>query len=272
MPREADQTVIADNPAPAAPSPIRVAKPVTVEEEFDAGCLMVIRMEEGKAPRLINATPAEMNTGSDPGLVMLNVMEVDRHAPGGGAVREGAMAIVETMGPPGRLADGGADLRRPGARPLGLKVSRAEGEADPDPRDRAAGHGLRDPRDPGGHEAPGVIGAVGAAGLAIPRARRSTPSSRPIQPQLNRLLPHHGFKLLDAQSAQIVAGESVECKLGHGYTAETTLVRPIDENGKVQLRCELSLDRELQFSATVRTPINQLFFCERPSSPTARSC
>ncbi len=64
-----------------------------------------------------------------------------------------------------------------------------------------------------------------------------------IQPQLSRLLPHHGFKLLDAQSPRIVAGESVECDLGHGYTAETTLVRPIDENGKVQLRCELFLDR-----------------------------
>lgn len=85
-----------------------------------------------------------------------------------------------------------------------------------------------------------------------------------IQPQLNRLLPDHGFKLLDAQSARIVAGESVECKLGHGYTAEIVLIRPIDDDGKVQLRCEVSLDGELQFSATVRTPLNQLFFCERP--------
>jgi hypothetical protein len=70
-----DQTAIADNPEPAAPSPIRVAKPVTVKEEFDAGCLMVIRMEEGKAPQLINATPEEMNTGSDPALAILNLME-----------------------------------------------------------------------------------------------------------------------------------------------------------------------------------------------------
>ena len=56
----------------------------------------------------------------------------------------------------------------------------------------------------------------------------------------------------------------MDSELGHGYTAETTLVRPIDEDGKVQLRCELFLDRELQFSATVRAPLNQLFFCERP--------
>ena len=62
-----DHSVITSNLEPAAPAPIRVAKPVTVKEEFDAGCLMVIRMEEGTAPRLINATPPEMNTGSDPG-------------------------------------------------------------------------------------------------------------------------------------------------------------------------------------------------------------
>jgi hypothetical protein len=69
-----NRTVIAGNPAPLAPSAIRVAKPVKVEAEFDASCLMVIRLE-GTATRLVNATPPEMNTGSDPGLVMLNAME-----------------------------------------------------------------------------------------------------------------------------------------------------------------------------------------------------
>jgi hypothetical protein len=69
-----DRPVIAGNPAPPAPSAIRVAKPVKVEAEFDGSCLMVIRLE-GTATRLVNATPPEMNTGSDPGLVMLNAME-----------------------------------------------------------------------------------------------------------------------------------------------------------------------------------------------------
>jgi hypothetical protein len=126
----------------------------------------------------------------------------------------------------------------------GLKVSRAEGEANP------------------GRE---VVRQVTVfAIVATPGGKSVDAKLTAVQPQLNRLLPAHGFKLLDAQSARIVAGESVECKLGHGYTAETVLVRPIDEDGKVQLRCELSLDGELQFSATVRTPLNQLFFCERP--------
>jgi hypothetical protein len=112
-----------------------------------------------------------------------------------------------------------------------------------------------------------------------------------IQSQLNRLLPHHGFKLLDAQSKRLVAGESVVCDLGHGYTARTALVQPDDKpagwppiedpdllgavvgplavhwekpQGKLQFRCELFLNKTLQFSAKVKVPLNQLFFCERP--------
>jgi hypothetical protein len=146
----------------------------------------------------------------------------------------------------------------------GLRVSHAEGEGDPN---RELGRQvtvfaiLATPED---IRLPGVIGSVGATGLATTESKGVDSKLTPIQAQLNRLLPHHSFRLLDAQSVQIVAGEAVECKLGHGYTAETTLVRPFDEDGKVELRCELSLDRELQYSATVRTPINQLFFCERP--------
>ena len=85
-----------------------------------------------------------------------------------------------------------------------------------------------------------------------------------IQAQLARLWPKHGFKLIDAQLSGMVAGESIDCDLGHGYTAETTLVQPVDEDGKARLRCELFLDKALQFSATVKAPLNQLFFCERP--------
>jgi hypothetical protein len=85
-----------------------------------------------------------------------------------------------------------------------------------------------------------------------------------IKPQLSQLLPHHGFKLLDAQSKRIETGESVTCDLGNGYTAETSLVRPVDENGKVELRCELFRNRSRQFATQVKAPLNQLFFCERP--------
>jgi hypothetical protein len=126
----------------------------------------------------------------------------------------------------------------------GLRPSRAGGQADPNL---------------------GVVRHVTVfAILATPEGKSVDGRLAKIQAHLSRLLPDHGFKLLDAQTARIVAGESLECKLTHGYTVETTLVRPMDEDGKVQLRCELSLDGERQFSATVRTPLNQLFFCERP--------
>lgn len=101
--------------------------------------------------------------------------------------------------------------------------------------------------------------------LATPEQAKSVDSRlSTIRKYLGELLPRHGFKLLDVQSARIVAGESIGSRLTHGYSVETALVRPIDEDGKVQLRCDLDLDGRPQFSATVRAPLNQLFFCERP--------
>ncbi len=112
---------------------------------------------------------------------------------------------------------------------------------------------------------PGIVRQVTVfAIVATPKGESVDNKLSTIRAQLSKLLPQHGFKLLDSRSAPIVAGESVECNPGHGYTVEITMVRPIDENGKVELRCDLSLDNELQFSATVRAPLDQLFFCERP--------
>jgi len=84
-----------------------------------------------------------------------------------------------------------------------------------------------------------------------------------VNSQLRKVLPGHGFKLLDVKSKRIEATQSVICDLGNGYKAETILVRPLDENGKVQLRCNLSQQGTKEFSTLVKTPINQLFFYER---------
>jgi hypothetical protein len=100
--------------------------------------------------------------------------------------------------------------------------------------------------------------------IAKPGSKAVDSKLADIQGQLHRLLPNHSLKLRDAQSGRVVAGESVDCDLGNGCTLETTLIQPIDENGKVKLRCELFLDKTLQFSATIKAPLNQLFFCERP--------
>ena len=59
---------------PGAPTPIRVDSPVQLDADIDEGYLMVIHAGTAGA-RVENATPPEMNTGSDGGLVFLNVME-----------------------------------------------------------------------------------------------------------------------------------------------------------------------------------------------------
>ena len=84
-----------------------------------------------------------------------------------------------------------------------------------------------------------------------------------IKPQLDKLLPKHGFKLLDAQSKLLGSGDSVTCDLRNGYTVVASLIDQADENGKVQIRCELFQEQRREFSTVVKTPPNQLFFCQR---------
>jgi hypothetical protein len=103
-----------------------------------------------------------------------------------------------------------------------------------------------------------VIGIV-----ATPGAKTIDSRLVNIKSQLEELLPKHGFRLLDAQSARIAAPESVTCNLNNGFSVAISLVNAMDENGKVELRCELLQDNACQFSTLVKTPVNQLFFCQR---------
>jgi hypothetical protein len=99
--------------------------------------------------------------------------------------------------------------------------------------------------------------------IATPGSKTTDTNLANIKTQLDKLLPKHGFKLLDAQSKRIVAGESVTGDLHNGYKFVTSLVKSVDEDGKVQIRCELFRDQDRQFSTVVKTPPLQLFFCQR---------
>jgi hypothetical protein len=99
--------------------------------------------------------------------------------------------------------------------------------------------------------------------IATPGSKTADTNLATIKTQLDKLLPKHGFKLLDVQSKRIVAGESVTGDLRNGYTVVTSLVQAVDEDGKVQIRCELFQDQDRQFSTVVKTPPLQLFFCQR---------
>lgn len=99
--------------------------------------------------------------------------------------------------------------------------------------------------------------------LATPGETALDPRLESVQEQLRKLLPGHGFRFLGVQSRRLVAGQSMSCDLRDGFSAEAVLVDPLDANGKVQLRCSVSLRREFQFGTVVDTPPNQLFFFEK---------
>jgi hypothetical protein len=84
-----------------------------------------------------------------------------------------------------------------------------------------------------------------------------------IEPQLSKFLPKHGFKLIEVKSRRVKEGQSVVCDLGGGYAAEALLVHKLNDDGKVDLQCDLTLDTAVQFSTMVATPPNQLFFCDQ---------
>ncbi|MHC5541844.1 hypothetical protein ACYOEI_26800 [Singulisphaera rosea] len=99
---------------------------------------------------------------------------------------------------------------------------------------------------------------------AKPDSQDMDPRLKLVAPQLRKLFPNHGFKLLDVKSKRLMAGKAMSCKLGKGYIAETTMIRPSDDDGKVRLRCEILCDEVSQVETVVATPPNQLFFCDKP--------
>jgi hypothetical protein len=99
--------------------------------------------------------------------------------------------------------------------------------------------------------------------LAIPGSSELDPRLAAVEKQLHKVLPGHGFRLIDVKSRRLETGRSITCDLGDGYRAETVLIRPLDENGKVELRCNLGRKGSREFSTLVRSPLNQLFFYER---------
>ena len=99
--------------------------------------------------------------------------------------------------------------------------------------------------------------------IASPYDAAVDPKLEKILPQLRKLLPNHGFKLLDVQSKRLTASQTVTCDLENGFTTTATLIEPVDDNGKVQLRCAVLRNQTVVLESLVTTPPNQLFFCEK---------
>ena len=101
--------------------------------------------------------------------------------------------------------------------------------------------------------------------VADPNDLMVDPKLEQIQGQLRKLLPKHGFRLIDVQSKSLEVGQSVRCETAQGVQARSELVNVLDAHGKVQLRVSLELTGGLpQFSTVVNTPPNQFFFVDQP--------
>ena len=99
--------------------------------------------------------------------------------------------------------------------------------------------------------------------IAVPGSTIIDPKLETIAPQLRRLLPGHGFTLLESRSHRLAMGQTITCDMKNGFVAESRMTQWIDPNGKVQLRFTLSYMGIPQLSTVVVTPPNQLSFCDK---------
>jgi hypothetical protein len=113
--------------------------------------------------------------------------------------------------------------------------------------------------------------------IASSKDRSIDPKLVKVAPQLRKILPGHGFRLLDVHSKRLKSGETLNGDLGDGFSASATLIPPADDNGKpaedngkVRIRCAVQLNQATQLETVVTTPPNQLFFCDKALSDGTR--
>jgi hypothetical protein len=99
---------------------------------------------------------------------------------------------------------------------------------------------------------------------AVPGGNVVDPKLKKIEPQLRKLFPGHGFTLVKAESKRLTVGQTVTCTMAKtGFVAGAQLANVLDGDGNVQLKFALELDGQTEFATLVRTPPNQLFFCDK---------
>jgi len=99
---------------------------------------------------------------------------------------------------------------------------------------------------------------------AVPGASTVDPKLKKIEPQLKKLFPGHSFTLVKTESKRLTLGQSVTCTMAKtGFVAGAELVNVLDPDGNVQFKFALELNGQTEFATLVRTPPNQLFFCDK---------
>lgn len=98
--------------------------------------------------------------------------------------------------------------------------------------------------------------------LATPGEKTADKDLANVAAQLQKLLPNHGFKHLGSRSRALAPGQEVACTFGEGWSASLQMVTPLDAEGKVQMKVTVNHEGEPSFQRIVRTPPNQLFYCD----------
>jgi len=99
---------------------------------------------------------------------------------------------------------------------------------------------------------------------AVPGGNKTDPKLKKIEPQLRKLFPGHGFTLVKVESKRLTVGQTVTCTMAKtGFVAGAELVNYLDGDGNLQFKFALELDGQTEFATLVRTPPNQLFFCDK---------
>jgi hypothetical protein len=100
--------------------------------------------------------------------------------------------------------------------------------------------------------------------LVVPdRPEEIDPKLAKLKTQLQRLKPNNGFKFRGSESRRLSPGESLTADLGGGVTAVTELIDAMNRTGKAQFKFTLRVDGKPEFTTTVTTPPNQVFYIEK---------
>ena len=91
-----------------------------------------------------------------------------------------------------------------------------------------------------------------------------------VQAELRKALPNHSFKLIKTKSDRVLAGQSMNSDLGDGFVATAQLLNPLDANGKVQVRFELSQFDSSLFQTVVITPPDQFNYFDKRLEDNSR--
>ena len=99
---------------------------------------------------------------------------------------------------------------------------------------------------------------------ATPGSTAMDPKISPVvASQLRKTMPGYGFKLLQVKSQRVMNGQSVLLDLGDGFATSAMLMNPLDPNGKVQMKFELTHQKLSQFQSVVVTPADQFNYFDK---------